>query len=104
MTPRICECCGQALPRDFLLVDSEILLRGNQRVIWEAVLKAGKYGIDRDRLFQLLYGHDPDGGPESRNILAVTVSVINRKIKKLGKRIEAPRGPGESTYTLRDVT
>lgn len=103
MTPCICECCGQALPRDFLLVDSEILLRGNQRVIWEAVLKAGRYGIDRDRLFQLLYGHDPDGGPENMNIVSVNVYMINKKIKKLGKRIEAPRGQGESTYTLRDV-
>lgn len=103
MTDNVCKCCGQTLPRDFIIVGSDILLRGNQRIIWEAVLKASKYGIERDRLFQLIYGHDQNGGPDSLNIVSVNVYAINQKIKKLGKRIEAPRGQGEAPYTLRDV-
>jgi len=99
----VCKCCGQSLPKDFILVGSDILMRGNQRIIWDAVLKAGKYGIDRDRLFQLIYGHDASGGPDSFNIISVNVYTINQKIKKIGKRIEAPRGRGEATYTLRDI-
>jgi hypothetical protein len=61
MTERKCACCGQALPES---VDVPAL-KGKSRKIFEFVRKAGKAGILSDRLVDLVYQDDPNGGPLS---------------------------------------
>lgn len=96
-----CTHCGQTLPRDYLILG----LRGKQRIIFEAVSKAGQYGLNSDRLFDMLYSEHPDGGPDTgKKVLHVLVRSVNRKLKPFGKYIAAPRGQGgPSNYTLRNA-
>lgn len=77
-----CPHCGHPL------VDSvaETLPR-RQRRLYEAVEQAGNAGISRAQLMEKMYYDDPNGGPDSSNIVSVTVHVINKKIAKRGLAI-----------------
>ena len=107
MIPRsgVCQCCGQSLPRDFLFVGSDIGLpvRGKQAQILDAVMKAGTHGIDPDRLFDLLYADDPNGGPDVGNrIVSIHINALNKRLVKVGKRIKGQRGR-DCYYRLVDL-
>jgi hypothetical protein len=104
---RVCECCGQELPRPASLFDG-LGLSPMQRRIAELVLRAGEYGISGARLFDALYADDPDGGPlTGLASLRVQVRNVNRKLAAVGKEVRAPRGGraygGEGCYVLRAV-
>ena len=84
-----------AMTRDWLCVTDPPLV-GYQRRIYEAVKKAGNNGIHSERLFDLLYSHDPDGGPDFKS-LAVNIWQLNRKLKPHGVKVFAGRG-GDRVY------
>jgi hypothetical protein len=73
-------------------------LKRYQKQIFEAVQKAGKNGIHSERLFDFLYGHDPNGGPDFKTLAAI-VACLNRKLKPHGVKIFAGRG-GDRVYRL----
>jgi len=80
------------------------MLKAGQRVIFEAVLKAGKHGISSDRLVAIRYGDDPNGGPEDpKNAVCSHITHINNILKKVGKRIEGSRGGAGAFYVLKDL-
>ncbi len=87
-----CPTCGHPV-RDWIHPPSadEPVLQGKQKQIFDAVEKAGKNGIHSERLFHLLYGADPNGGPDFK-CLAVIVRHLNMKLKKRGIKVWAGRG------------
>lgn len=62
-----------------------------QRRLFERVEQAGKEGIRAEQLMIALYGDDPQGGPESRNVIPVMVYYVNKKIAKHGLAIKGNR-------------
>jgi len=50
-----------------------------------------------------IYGHDANGGPNTMNIVSVHVSQINKVIAPLGLKIKSTMGPG-ATYSVRKVS
>jgi len=100
----LCPHCGHPM-RDWLHVRNLPIqgedfprLRRHQKEIFEAVQKAGKNGIHSERLFDLLYGHDPDGGPDFTTLAAI-VAHLNRKLKPYGMKVFAGRN-GDRIYRL----
>jgi hypothetical protein len=81
-------------------------LNGQQKMVLERVVKAGKNGIDGEQLFQYVFGAHPDGGPLTGiKVLPVLVWQVNKKLRVLGKRIKGGQG-GRSvhaTYRLVDL-
>lgn len=63
----------------------DIPLSHGDREIVEQVGKAGKHGITTDRLFDRLYGQDPNGGPDSG------LKAVHARICALNKHLR-PRG------------
>ncbi len=90
-----CPHCGEFL-RDWIFLRG-IALQGNQKLIYESVKKAGENGIHADRLFDILYGHDPNGGPDFET-LAATVAHLNKKLRQQGEKVTA--GHGRRFYRL----
>ena len=105
MKPHVCDKCGQPLPRDYLFVGSAVVqLKGKRRILYDAVVKAGTRGVGKERLMDLLYGDDPNGGPESASILSSTIRHVNNVLASTGKRIRSTgMGQGEHVYVLRDL-
>lgn len=56
------------------------------------VLSKAPDGLEINRVKELLYSNDPDGGPETNNIIAVMASQINRKMSKHGLKIKSSGG------------
>lgn len=79
-----CACCGQTLPPD---LPDGLVLRGKRFTIYDAIRKAGKHGIDSRRLWSMLYDHDPNGGPESTNIISAHVGQINHRLRPFGQKL-----------------
>jgi hypothetical protein len=93
-----CPCCGQDMPvtDELFISDSwRLLYRRGQKVCLTEfqfrVLRAvqdARYGITLQRLADVVYAHDPDGGPENTNAsLHVVISKINHKLIPLGMSI-----------------
>jgi hypothetical protein len=88
----ICPTCRQIV-RDWIWIDEpsdSVRLFGKQKEIYEAVVKAGKNGIHSERLYDLLYSHDPNGGPDFK-CLAVSIRWLNKKLEKKGEKVYAGR-------------
>lgn len=75
-------------------------LVGVQKKLVERLNKAGKNGMENNALFDYLYSHDENGGPEmGNNALSSTIAAINKKLKPLNKKIVNPhRGRATSAY------
>lgn len=103
--PHACPSCGRTLPRDWLALGSNTIpMRGKQRILYDAVLKSGDAGISRDRLMDLMYGDDPNGGPDSYNTFSAIIRHINNKLEKAGRKIKSTgMGQGEHFYVLGDL-
>ncbi len=84
---RTCECCGHPLP------DSEIMfdMTRQQRRLFQIIQRAGRGGITRDGIFELMYSQK-DGGP-SRNIVSVMKVKMQPKLAKHGLKLVCRTGP-----------
>lgn len=73
---------------------------GVQKKLVERVAKAGNNGVENGALFDHLYGHDPNGGPDMGfNAISSTIAAINKKLKPLKKKIVNPfRGRSSIAY------
>lgn len=64
-----------------------------QRQIVNLVQRAGDEGIGSDRLFDLLYSDDPNGGPlTGKKCLHVLVWQTNSALRAVGMAIHCSRG------------
>ena len=87
---KVCECCGHPLPD--LAVQLELTKR--QRQMFEALRRAGKAGITLDRIMEVVYGDDSDGGPDSTTVLHVQRTKMKGKLAKFGLQITTTKGHG----------
>lgn len=94
----VCKCCGHPLP------DSDIAaaLTQGQRFIYEAIRRAGRAGISTRVIFERMYAADPNGGPDSTNIIAVQAQHANKRLIKFGLKLKGRSGPG-GVYTLEKI-
>lgn len=84
----VCNCCGQTLPEKINLGIK--LCPGHQTLI-NAIVKAGKQGIRSDRLFEFVYSGS-DGGPDTGiKVLHVRISLLNKRLRKVGFEIVGER-------------
>jgi hypothetical protein len=84
----VCKCCGHPLPESNAALG---LTRGQQR-LFQFVEKAGRAGITRHDLMDRMYANDPNGGPDSLNVLNVQKTNMNRRLLKHGLKITTSRG------------
>lgn len=85
---KCCPACGQTLPDPELI--KGITFRGKKQVILQAVFKAGKHGICNERLVELLYADDREGGPENpNNTISAHVWAINKILRPRGLQIRS---------------
>jgi hypothetical protein len=90
---KVCPCCK----REF---GPEINVGGTIRQrIFDYIAKYPE-GVTSRRIIDAVYADDPDGGPDSMNIVTVTVRQINKRIVPLGYRIDGDRGGVGSKYRL----
>jgi hypothetical protein len=87
----------QSVRRD----DSEILLSRMQFRLFVLVARA-QHGITPERLFDMLYADDADGGPDTgHRAVCVQRVITNRKLKSLGIHIATTgRGRAGGFYEL----
>jgi hypothetical protein len=88
---KVCPCCKRPLPPK-IIVGGRI----RQRVL-DYVAKSA--GVTTQQIMDHVYADDPNGGPDSVNVITSTVRHINKRIKPYGLRIKGSGGPG-STYSL----
>lgn len=89
-----CACCGQIIPpADHPFRNAEV-----KRKIYDAISKHPE-GLNRKTIVDLVYGDDPDGGPENMNVISVHVKKMNPRLAPQGLRITSTGGP-YSTYRL----
>ena len=89
-----CPCCGQFIPPKVGALDN---MRVKKR-IYEFIAR-NPQGVSRDEIMDAAYADDPDGGPESVNVISVHVLRINKILEHEGVRIQSTRGP-HATYRL----
>lgn len=94
MSDRICKCCGQALPQ---IDGMDFPLPKGLAELVDLVRRAGKWGISTDRLFNLLYSHRPDGGPQTKT-LHVRVSQANKLLRQHGWAIRGEHSGQRYVY------
>lgn len=73
------------------------VLKGKSRKILDSVVKAGRVGIDGDRLLNIVYGDDLDGGPlwAQQSLYGLIHHANQRHLKPAGYLIKGePTGHG----------
>jgi len=85
---RTCECCGHPVP----VYDALSKLTPFQQRIFSALESAGQVGLSRAELFERVYGHDPNGGPDCMNGLNVQRSKMAKALSKHGMKISSNKG------------
>jgi hypothetical protein len=93
MAMRICSCCHRPFPPRLFVTGSR------RRHLVDAVL-AHPDGITSDRIADLIYADDPNGGPEhARRSIWVMINFANKQLAAQGYTIKSTGGPG-ATYRL----
>lgn len=92
-----CPCCKQTLPDVHPL---GVKLTAFQSDMVKFIRRAGPHGIDTPRLFDLLYGDDPDGGPAvGLKAVKALAYYTNRRLAAVGKEIRSTgAGVKRGTY------
>jgi hypothetical protein len=101
-----CPTCGQTFPPPFKM---NWRAKRSVMLLIEAVYRAGPNGITSDKLYEKLYGDDPEGGPVSGiRSLHVRICHTNRRLREEGWLIVNCKGKGFAgvygAYTLRKLT
>ena len=110
-----CPCCHRPIAADNQMVvdfDARIVMRNGKALTlvgkqWETfAFFARKFPapVTNEMLMDVLYGDDPDGGPDALNIASVVKCHLRKKLKPLGIGIASIGGPGStSRLVLFDV-
>lgn len=94
-----CQHCGQRLP-PMRLPEGWFKSNTIKRRIWDAVTSWP--GMTATELMDWCYGHDPNGGPDSQNIISVHVNQMNKSLKTIGLKIKGDRFTGYIVQKLED--
>lgn len=71
----------------------------NEKRMWRALLLGG--GLTRDRLIDIIYGDDPEGGPlRARNVIDVRLAQWKPRFKALGLRLHKEKRGGQMHLEL----
>ncbi len=72
----------------------ETFERYAEKRLMHALILGG--GLTRDCLFDLMYGHDPDGGPlKGRNLIDVRLAQWKPRLEKMGLKIHREKRGGK---------
>jgi hypothetical protein len=83
---KTCPTCGQVIaPKGLHLPPTK-----------ERILEAVQHrpGITAEQLRSVVWGHDPNGGPECPHTLYVHIFQLNKLLAPLGFIVRAPKGAG----------
>lgn len=87
----ICPCCGHETAVPASADDVVSRFNGVSRELIEALSK-GRW-MSRDALFNIIYGHRADGGPEGLRVISVRMYQLRKQLAPLGYTIDsAARG------------
>lgn len=91
---KCCPACGRAFP-------PKVDVGGKKRQLIFDYVGRHPEGVTVGQVMDYVYGDDPNGGPESTNIITVQAMHINRYLEKHNQpyRIRGRGGPG-SVYRL----
>jgi hypothetical protein len=90
-----CPHCGVPIPSDEIAA----VLAPVQRRLYEIIRDSGTVGISGRDILDKLYADDPDGGPESFNVVSATARNTNEKLAPFGVKLRAnARGPWSFWY------
>lgn len=92
--PKVCPCCNRPFPPP-LPVTGPV----RQRIV--NIVANRPDGITRGELMDLVYSHDPNGGPSTPNTICVTIHAANEQLRPQGYRIRGGSGPGSRYYLER---
>lgn len=94
---KCCPTCGRAFP-------PKIDVGGKKRQLIFDYVARHPEGVTVGQIMEYVYAEDPNGGPESSNVVAVQAWHINRYLETRGApyRIRGRGGPG-SIYRLYTV-
>lgn len=87
----VCEACGHPLRITVPIQDIGIMMSGKRRQLFDLLASAGSAGMTQADLFERIYGHDPDGGPASSNVISVMIAKLNQRLAPIGMRIRTQR-------------
>lgn len=90
-----CPCCNRPMDAAYAPIESlsEGRLEPQMRAIVSALSKAYPRPVSHSALFDILYGDDPNGGPENpRNVVAVRIWKVRKQIEKYGWTIPHNNG------------
>ena len=94
MKVKVCHCCGHPVPPEGV----KAILAPRQLRMFEIVERAGQAGISGSDIMSMLYADDPEGGPASVNIVAVTATHIRKKLAPFGLTLRGRKGRGKGTH------
>lgn len=101
MSGKTCPCCGQFLPNAYAGVAEACGLSPQQTELFLAVASGGGNVVRLGTIVDLLWGHDPNGGPDdTRNGISVRVHNANKRLGPSGYRIENVWGQGYRLVTI----
>ncbi len=94
---RCCPYCKQTMPLSFKI---EANLPPAWRAMLDIIYRAGEHGISTDRLVNLVYSDDPNGGPDNAvKSIHVRICRMNKRLRPLGWLING-RGDHTGVYVL----
>ena len=101
MAPKVCECCGQALPEAFEAIGKRSGLSRGELAVFLKVARAEAQLATWTALLDRLYGDDAEGGALwAVHTIRGLVRRANKKIAPFGYRMINVRGQG---YRLAEV-
>ena len=96
---KVCECCGHPVIDRVMFLE----LTHMQQKLFEAVEKSGQAGIGRREIFDHLYGTDPNGGPDSLNIINVQKARMKPVLAKYGLKMTTVTGGHYACWRLEKI-
>jgi hypothetical protein len=90
----MCPCCGNETEVAFTVEEVAERFSGPMRDLID-LLSIGRWKT-RDALFQALYGHRVDGGPESFNVISVRMSQLNKRLRPFGYEVTSKLPSGDT--------
>ncbi len=95
MSAKVCECCGQALPEPYAAIAQRCGLSPSQTTLFLAVAARNGQLVAHGHLYHLLWGHDPNGGPDRpENVVRAFVHHCNRRLAGTGLGVMGVWGQG----------
>lgn len=105
-----CPCCNQPLPDTDVRWDPRtrvlarkgeaVKLSGIQARVFDVLWRAQPERVPTKSIFERVYADDPDGGPESPNIVAVVLCRVRKMVAPLGVEIKGRSWDGSKVEVV----